>query len=159
MISYNRASAVAYAHQWAFRRNPAYYNFDGIGGDCTNFASQVLYAGSGVMDYRPVYGWFYRSADDRTASWTGVEFLYNYLVRPEITPGPVAVEVTKREVEPGDLIQLSFQGINYRHCPVVVAVGREILVAAHSEDSDYRPLSTYDYESARYLHILGINPG
>ena len=83
MLTYNRMTAVSYAHFWAFRRNPAYYNFDSIGGDCTNFASQVLYAGSGVMDYRPVYGWFYRSTNDRTASWTGVEYLYNYLVRSE----------------------------------------------------------------------------
>ena len=158
MLTYNRMTAVSYAHFWAFRRNPAYYNFDSIGGDCTNFASQVLYAGSGVMDYRLVYGWFYRSTNDRTASWTGVEYLYNYLVRSEETPGPIAVEVTEREVEPGDLIQLSFSGINYQHCPVVVATGQEILVAAHSEDSDYRPLSTYIYKTARYLHILGVNP-
>ena len=44
---YDREAAVAYAHRWAFGRNPAYSNFDGMGGDCTNFASQCLYAGTG----------------------------------------------------------------------------------------------------------------
>ncbi len=44
---YNRSAAVAYADQWSANdpdsvRNPDYPNF---GNDCTNFASQVLYAG------------------------------------------------------------------------------------------------------------------
>ena len=37
--AYDRAAAVAYAHRWAFRRNPAYYDYEKIGGDCTNYAS------------------------------------------------------------------------------------------------------------------------
>ena len=52
--AYNRDAAVAYAEKWALSRNPAFYNFSGIGGDCTNFASQCIYAGSGVMSYRMV---------------------------------------------------------------------------------------------------------
>ena len=35
---------VNYARKWAFSRNPAYYDFENIGGDCTNFVSQCLYA-------------------------------------------------------------------------------------------------------------------
>lgn len=42
---YDRNKAVAYAHKYAYSRNPNYYNFDNIGGDCTNFVSQVLAAG------------------------------------------------------------------------------------------------------------------
>lgn len=38
-IFYQREKAVAYAHQWAYGRNPAYINFNGIGGDCTNVGS------------------------------------------------------------------------------------------------------------------------
>ena len=70
---YDRAAAVNYAHQWAHGRNPAYYNFDGIGGDCTSFASQCLYAGAGVMNFTPTYGWYYRSLQDRAPAWTGVD--------------------------------------------------------------------------------------
>ena len=76
VIAYDRAAAVAYAHRWAYGRNPAYANFDAMGGDCTNFASQCLYAGSGVMDFRPTFGWYYRSLNDRSPSWTGVPFFY-----------------------------------------------------------------------------------
>ena len=53
-IPYDRNAAVAYAKEWALGRNPAYYNFDGIGGDCTNFASQSIFAGAKVMNYTPV---------------------------------------------------------------------------------------------------------
>ena len=40
-----------YANKWAFSRNPKYYNFDNIGGDCTSFVSQCILAGSNVMNY------------------------------------------------------------------------------------------------------------
>ena len=46
LIPYNRQAAVAYAHKWAFGRNPAFFDFSELGGDCTNFASQCLYAGT-----------------------------------------------------------------------------------------------------------------
>lgn len=36
---YNRQAAVEYAHLWAYGRNPNYYDFHGIGGDCTNVGS------------------------------------------------------------------------------------------------------------------------
>ncbi len=42
-----------YAHLWAYGRNPRYYDYEGIGGDCTNFASQCIYAGAGVMNDTP----------------------------------------------------------------------------------------------------------
>lgn len=38
---YDRAAAVAYAHTWAYRRNPRYYNYEELGGDCTNFSLPV----------------------------------------------------------------------------------------------------------------------
>ena len=42
-MEYNRANAVAYAKKWAYGRNPKYYDFSDLGGDCTNFASQCIY--------------------------------------------------------------------------------------------------------------------
>ena len=45
---YDRAAAVLYAHQWAYGRNPAFYDYENLGGDCTNFASQYL---CGKRDY------------------------------------------------------------------------------------------------------------
>ena len=80
-VPYQRQKAVEYARKWALARNPAYYDFSDLGGDCTNFASQAVYAGSGVMNFTPAFGWFYRTANDRTPSWTGVEFFLQFLFR------------------------------------------------------------------------------
>ena len=91
IVAYNRTAAVEYARKWAFQRNPAYYNFENLGGDCTNFASQCLYAGSGVMNYTPTYGWYYNSSSDRSPSWTGVVYLYQFLTQNK-GPGPFATE-------------------------------------------------------------------
>lgn len=164
MKAYDRRLALAYAHRWAFGRNPAYYNFDLLGGDCTNYASQCLFAGAGVMDYRPTFGWYYITSGNRTASWTGVPFFYNYLLRKEKTPGPTAVETSLDRCEPGDFVQLDFDGFGYDHTPIIVEMSqpfslRTTLVAAHSNDADYRPLSSYDFKSIRFLHITGVYTG
>ena len=153
-ISYDRDAAVAYARRWALGRNPKYYDFEEIGGDCTNFASQCIYAGTGVMNYTPVMGWFYRSASHRTPSWTGVTFLYDFLVTNR-TVGPFAETVDADRALPGDIVQLANEKGEYYHSPVIVAVEPEILVAAHSYDALDRPLSTYNYYTARFLHIQG----
>ncbi|MCC8183058.1 MAG: amidase domain-containing protein [Clostridiales bacterium] len=160
ILPYDRQSAVTYAHRWAYGRNPAFYDFQNLGGDCTNFASQCLYAGTGIMNFTPVFGWYYRSVNDRAPSWTGVIYFYNFLVRTEDNTGPFAIETGLSECLPGDFVQLSFDGVAFGHTPVIVEIGTpptldNTLVAAHTNDADYRPLSTYDFRLARYLHILG----
>lgn len=160
---YNRAAAVGYAHRWAYGRNPAYYNYDDIGGDCTSFASQCIFAGVPVMNYTPVFGWYYIDANNKAPAWTGVPYLYNFLTRPEVSPGPAAREVPIEQVKPGDLVQLNFTGEFFAHSPVIVATGEpptreNILIAAHSFDTDYRPLNTYGHKYDRFLHILGYYP-
>ncbi|MPM11749.1 hypothetical protein SDC9_58100 [bioreactor metagenome] len=160
VVAYDRIAAVGYAHRWAFSRNPRYYNYDKIGGDCTNFASQCLFAGTGVMNYTPVYGWFYNNANNKAPSWTGVQYFYNFMTRGKPSQGPFCVETALENIEIGDLIQLSFRDNQYQHTPVVVAAGdppapQNILLAAHTFDADYRPMSTYSYEFYRCLHILG----
>ena len=43
---YQRERAVEYARRWALDRNPLFADFSGIGGNCTNFVSQCVLAGS-----------------------------------------------------------------------------------------------------------------
>ncbi|MCI9562189.1 MAG: amidase, partial [Clostridia bacterium] len=119
ILEYDRAAAYAYAKKWAYKRNPAFYDFSEIGGDCTNFASQCIYAGAGIMNYTPTYGWFYKSANDRTPSWTGVEYLYNFLVNNE-GAGPFAEVVPLTELKVGDIVQLGRSTGDFYHSPVVV---------------------------------------
>lgn len=154
-MPYNRSAAVEYARTWALSRNKAYYDFELLGGDCTNFASQCIYAGATVMNFTPVTGWYYRSASDRTASWTGVGYLYNFLINNR-SLGPYGHIVTAKEALAGDIVQLGRSGGNFYHSPVITAVTPEILVAAHSFDALDRPLSSYIYDTARFIHIDGV---
>ena len=78
---YNRQFAYAYAVKWAFGRNPLFYNFTGIGGDCTSFVSQCIYAGCCEMNYNKANGWYYTDSNDRSPSWTSVSFFYDFMVR------------------------------------------------------------------------------
>lgn len=159
--TYDREKAVQYAHKWAYARNPAYLDFENLGGDCTNFASQCIFAGSGVMNYTPVYGWYYISSYNRTASWTGVNYLYDFLINNKGV-GPFAEVVDVSEAEPGDLAQLSFSDNKvYHHSPVIIkaggASGRDgVLIAAHTYDADYYKLMDFEPAYIRYLHIVGV---
>ena len=161
LTEYNRFAAVMYAHEWAYGRNPLYYDYEQIGGDCTNFASQCLFAGSGIMNFTPEFGWYYIDANQKAPAWTGVPSLYRFLTRREISVGPLGRECAIEEVRPGDIVQLRFSGDIFQHSPVVVRANRpktpyEILVAAHSYDADNRPLSAYEYEVACFIHIEGV---
>ena len=160
-LPYDRAAAVRYAHLWAYGRNPRYYDYESIGGDCTNFASQCIYAGAGVMNYTPTFGWYYIDANRKAPAWTGVEYLYNFLTRRTPSVGPFAEAVPLERIQPGDIAQLSSDGIGWQHSPVVVAASRprgyaDILVAAHSADADDRPLATYEFLKVRFLHLTGV---
>lgn len=160
---YNRELAVSYANEWALKRNPRFYNFDDLGGDCTNFASQVLFAGSGIMNYTKTFGWFYINLNNRAPSWTGVNELYRFLIN-NMGAGPQGMLSDFSQIEPGDIIQLKFGNYErFDHSPVVTDVGERspetILLAAHSNDSKNRPLSTYNYTDYRCIHIYNVGEG
>lgn len=156
-VNYDRIRVVSYANEWAYRRNPNYLDFRGIGGDCTNFASQCIYAGSKVMNFTPVYGWYYISPENRTASWTGVEYLYHFLIS-NLSQGPYAEKVPVEKIMPADIIQLGNENNEYYHTLVVVKAGdipslKNIFVASHTFDTNNRPLNTYQFQNIRFLHI------
>ena len=137
-------------------RNPAYLDYELLAGDCTNFASQCLYAGSSVMNYTPIYGWYYNSGNNKSASWTGVEYLYRFLLKNK-GPGPFAEESSADALQPGDIVQLGTPDGKFYHSPVVVGnQDGQIFVAAHSYDAYMRPLDSYQYGKIRFLRILGV---
>ena len=158
---YSREKAVEYAMKWAFKRNPYYFNFDKFGGDCTNFTSQVVLAGGGIMNYTPVYGWYYINSQKRTASWTGVNYLCNFLTENKGI-GPFAEQVDAKDIKLGDIVQLSFGGApNYNHSLVVIKTGSNLslenmLIATHTEDRVDWPITNYSWSDIRFLHICGI---
>lgn len=64
-LNYNRAAARSYAltHYATGTYNSNYHDYNGEGGDCTNFASQVLKAGGmeeiGIIGYLDYANWYY----------------------------------------------------------------------------------------------------
>ena len=156
---YNRKEAIEYALKWAYKRNPKYYNFDNVGGDGTSFISQCIYAGCNIMNYKKHIGWYYNSASDRTASWSGVEFLYNFLTTNK-SIGPRATNVKIDSLEIGDIIQLRFLQDRFSHSLIIVDKKgnnlEDIYIATHTEDVYYRRLSTYTFQDIRFLHITNV---
>ncbi len=159
-IDYDRLKAKEYAKKWAYGRNPKYYNFDSIGGDCTSFISQCIYAGSKVMNYTKDTGWYYNSINDRSPAWSGVEYLYKFLINNKgIGPRGKDVEIDKLEI--GDLIQLSFDGEIFSHTLIIVNIDEpktldNIYIASHTYDSYNRRVSSYNFQNIRFIHIEGV---
>ena len=162
-LPYQRERAVAYAKAWALTRNPLFSDFTGRGGNCTNFVSQCVFAGCGVMNYTPTFGWYFISETDRAPAWTGVNAFYDFLTdAPDFVSangdiGPFGSVVSnRRQIEQGDVVQLANSGGDYYHTLIITGFsGREILVSAQSDDALDRSLSTYNYASLRIIHIEG----
>ncbi len=162
-IPYNRQSAVAYAKKWALSRNPLFYDFTGQGGNCTNFVSQCVYAGCGIMNLTPTFGWYYRSPTDRAPAWTGVNEFFRFITgNPDFLAanggvGPYATDASvSRRVELGDVVQLANDAGEFYHTLLITGITEEdLLLSAHSDDALDRPLSTYNYATLRILHIEG----
>ena len=152
---YNRKKVYEYAKKWAYARNPQYYNYDLIGGDCTNFVSQCIFAGCNQMNYSKNNGWYYINANNKSPSWTGVEFLYGFLTQHK-GEGPYGSKTTIEHLEIGDIIQLSFGGNKFSHSLIVIQKGEDIkhtLVAAHTFDTFGKRILDYDFYDYRCVHI------
>ncbi|MBQ2242183.1 MAG: amidase domain-containing protein [Clostridia bacterium] len=152
---YDRIAAVMYARKWALSRNPLFADYAGIGGDCTSFASQCVLAGSCAMNFTPTFGWYYITPELRTASWTGVEFFYDFMINNR-SVGPIALPAPISSAEPGDVIQLAREGDWYHTLVVTRVEGDEILVAAHTIDALDKPLTEYQYDEARLIHFIAV---
>ena len=143
---------ISYAREWWDKRNPLYADFSGLGGDCTAFVSQCIFAGGAVMNYTRDFGWYYISLADRAAAWSGVEYFYRFMISNRGV-GPFGKMVPLREAQPGDCLQLCAENGCYHSLFVIDRRDGEIYVAAHSFDAVDRPLSSYSYKAARCLRI------
>ncbi len=156
ILDYDRTSAVIYAQKYAQKRNPKYFNFDKLGGNCTNFVSQCIYAGSKVMNFSPSLGWYYNSLNDRAPAWTGVNELYNFLTR-NIHIGPFGKLVNADSIMLGDIIELGRNNNDFYHSVIVSnIINGRIFVCSNTRDTLNVPLDYYSFYSARYIHILGV---
>lgn len=159
---YNRNRAMQYSNQWALHRNDQYLDFSNLGGDCTNFISQCLYAGSGIMDYTKDFGWYYINGYEKSPSWTGVPYLYKYLTRTIPSPGPYAIETNIENIQPADIIQLAFStNSDFRHSLFISSCGAiptiyNIYVNTHTDDQQFYSLTQFNWNRIRFIKIQGV---
>lgn len=159
-LKYQRESVLNYAKKWAYSRNPKYYNYDALGGDCTNFASQCVFAGNETMNYDKNNGWYYINGNNKSPSWTGVEFFFEFLTNNK-TVGPYGRKVEQNEIELGDIAQLSFDGVKWGHTLVIVNIENRfslagIKIASHTYDSYNKSIIEYDFKKIRFIHMEGV---
>jgi len=153
---YRRNDSVDYAINWALKRNPDYYDFSDLGGDCTNFVSQCIFSGTGIMNFSKTDGWYYLGLNDRSPSWTGVSPFFVFLTTNHGS-GPFGHVVSRKGLQPGDVIQLGkTDGTFYHSLFVLSASPAGIFVAAHSDNSLWRNLNTYSAPRLRMIHIDGF---
>ena len=126
---YDRDAAADYVVTYTTTANSDYPNYATLGGDCTNFASQVLYAGGMAMttavqnpDNASSWYYYYDSVGlGRSSSWTGAHEFRQYWADVNDRGGKHAYEFVKytagdfsdedtwmeiyNYLEPGDIVQ------------------------------------------------------
>ncbi|HWP98005.1 MAG TPA: amidase domain-containing protein, partial [Syntrophomonadaceae bacterium] len=108
--SYNHSAAALYAYQYGDEmHSPPWGNYEPIGGDCTNFASQCIKDGGVPFDSKGTYTWYWYSDSNRSPSWTGVPELYNYLLNNNSSSssnyGVYAFLSSSVYINAGDIVQ------------------------------------------------------
>ena len=156
---YNRAAAVEYARQWVNAKNPNYKAYDALGGNCMNFASQVLHAGG----IRQTDGWFFESPKKFYRSWINVDGFTAYAT--SASPDKLLCDVNANYYsgQPGDLILMGIDSPT-NHATIICDVvkdgdGRTVDYLLYSNTSNLEnfPASAYYYTNQRLIQIFGWN--
>ncbi len=162
---YDRTKAVAYLDRYYHDRNSEWNDFDDEGGNCQNFASQALLEGNIPMDSYGEYQWKYYGyelnednvKEGRSKSWINVPFFYEYALHNEGAGMVAEVGVNLFYSEPGDIIQVGYDG-EYVHTTMVSRiVDGHILVDSNSNDLKDYPIDAYVYPNRVLIKILGYN--
>lgn len=146
---YNPSEAVRYAHRWANSFNPKYANYDGKGGDCTNFVSQCIKAGGGRETKSPARHvpivpttsyWWCNFPIDVSSSWIRVKDFHSYWA-PKIPDANYKDAATVgRNGYVGDVVQIRYAGTLTRWHTMIITkkVGNKVYLSGHSK-------ARYDY--------------
>ena len=171
--AYDRQVAAAYADRYVDERNDAWPDYAGSGGNCQNFASQVLLAGGIPMD---IYGdavWKWYSdevsnspgAQGRSSSWTGVNQFVEYAAANTGYGLVAETEAPYFSGEPGDLLHMGIDG-DWGHTVVIASAvtngqGEVVDYLVDSNTGNLRnyPASLYGYPEIILTRIGGWNEG
>ena len=171
--AYDRQAAAAYADRYVDERNDAWPDYAGSGGNCQNFASQVLLAGGIPMD---IYGdavWKWYSdevsnspgAQGRSSSWTGVNQFVEYAAANTGYGLVAETEAPYFSGEPGDLLHMGIDG-DWGHTVVIASAvtngqGEVVDYLVDSNTGNLRnyPANLYGYPEIILTRIGGWNEG
>lgn len=111
------------------------------------------------MNYNLENGWFYNNGYDKSPSWSGVEFLYKFLIKNK-SYGPRGKEISKEDLEIGDIAQLSFDGKTFKHSLFIIDINgntlNDISIATHTYDALGKKISEYNFSKIRFVHIVNV---
>lgn len=170
---YDRQKAVEYANKYVTTRNSEWDKYDDYGGNCQNYASQMLYAGGIPMDYDGDISlqWKHYSSSvnesqtkkGRSYSWTGVGYFYTYAKNNRGFGLVAQVDANYYSAEPGDIAQVGYNN-EYRHTTVVVGLVKDmdgniidLILNSNTVNMENYPLQGYAYPMKRIIKILGYN--
>lgn len=168
---YNREKAYEYAVSWVNARNPEWSTF---GSNCQNFASQVVYSGGVIMDYKGAnsqglqwkfFGPNYNSKEEAKGynyAWTYVPTFYEYAKNNTGMGLCASVDVNMYYAEPGDIIHVGSLAANSHALVVTRAYKKDdklvdILVNSNTIDLENYPMSAYAYPYSTLIKIFGWN--
>ena len=141
-INERRKSAVEYADKYCgaasphgYKYNKKYKNYNSLGGDCANFASQILYEGG---KFKKNYTWNY--TNEGSKAWVNAQTFKDYMLNSgrasKIAYGSYQ-QVLKGsyKLQPGDFVAYEKRG-KVTHISVVTGVDSKgyALVNCHNTD-------------------------
>ena len=167
---YNRKEALAYAKKYVKDKNKNWDDYSDIGGNCQNYASQVLYAGKIPMDTIGTSQWKYygselnegNSKTGRSSSWTAAPYFYDYAKNNSGYGLCAKADVNPYYAKAGDIGQVGYDE-KYIHSVVIVGNIKndnkilDLLLNSNSGNLENYPLSAYVYPYKRIIKIFGWN--
>lgn len=173
-MRFDRQAAVAYATEWALRRNPKYPDYSGSagGGDCTNFISQATFAGGWPMISVPLLrrssaAWYCDGREtlevfgkkhtfqETSYAWSAVRFFADFV---KLTGR--AAPCKRGDLEVGDLVMLKQFDIKY-HLMIITSKhggpkGNQLLFCGHTTDRQNAVLDDHVSPDSKTLYFWKV---
>lgn len=151
--TYSVSAAKNYASRWYNGRNPTFPVFTV---DCTNFVSQILFAGGMPMNKSYSSGW-YANVSDNSVSWSAVPEFYTYWSQKKSTVSSLSKATIIADSKAGDIVQFKKNGATrWSHSMFVYEKSNSTLyLSGHTSDflkKDFKTIST-DWTSFRVIKM------
>lgn len=171
---YNRKMSIDYMNKYYNSYNKKYYDYTNLGGNCTNYASQILnFSGipfSKVISNPTYQNWYYfgpNYPNQRTSTWTGATMFRKYFGDIQGIGQKVAKSMKTYTISqaiddfsdivlmvlPGDIISHGHNLDTSYHTQIVYKVdyaNNDIIVSQNTSNS--KSISLYEYLKLRKLN-------